>query len=293
MNPLVSIVIPVFNHSKYIKECLDSILSLDYDNIEVVLCDDGSTDDSYIKVENWLKENPCVRAKLLCQSNQGVCKTLNRLVNESSGDYIVICASDDSLTPDSIRVRYDFLSIHSELYAVIGDAYVIGEDSKIISKSAMRYLYSANYSNLKNNICNELILRWSVVGPTIMIRRCAYDFIGMYDENLLIEDREFYLRLLKVNRLGFLASNVANYRVHSSNASRKSITSKLIISSQVAIANLKHCNDFGVINNLFLRTHVIDLFLVSLGSNFFTYYLLFIYRGCRRLLFTPFRFFRR
>lgn len=293
MKPLVSILVPVFNHSEYIEECLDSILNLDYPNIELVLCDDGSKDDSYAKVKSWLVRNQSVRAKLLTQENQGVCKTLNRLVRESSGDFISICASDDSLTPDSIQKRCDFLIENPEKLAVIGDAFVIDDKSNVIHNSAMKSLYSANYDNLRNNISRELVLRWSVVGPTILIRRTSYSIIGFYDENLMIEDREFYLRLLKVNGLAFIPHNIANYRLHNANASRKSIKSKLIISEQVAISNLKHKNDFDSICNIFLNSHVIDVYFINFGSGSIVFYSLFIFRAIRRLLFTPFRFYKR
>ncbi|MBO1895825.1 glycosyltransferase [Shewanella sp. BF02_Schw] len=293
MKPLVSILVPVFNHSQFIEECLDSVLNLDYSNIELVLCDDGSKDDSFEKIKNWLDKHKSVRAKVLTQENQGVCKTLNRLIKASSGEYISICASDDTLTHDSIQKRCDFLMKHVDKHAVIGDAFVIDDKSNVIHSSAMKALYSANYDNLKNNISRELVLRWSVVGPTIMIRRSSYNIIGFYDENLIIEDREFYLRLLKINGLAFIPTNVASYRVHNANASRKSINSKLIISEQVAISNLIHKNEFDLICNVFLRSHMIDIYFTNLGRNSFIYYSLFIFRVIRRLVFNLFRFYKR
>ncbi|MGI2125804.1 glycosyltransferase [Shewanella oncorhynchi] len=293
MKPLVSILVPVFNHSEYIEECLDSILNLEYSNIELVLCDDGSKDDSYAKVKFWLDRHQSIRAKLLTQENQGVCKTLNRLIRESSGDFITICASDDSLTPDSIQKRCDFLIENPEILAVIGDAFVIDDKSNVIYNSAMKSLYSANYANLSDNISRELVLRWSVVGPTILIRRSAYNIIGFYDEKLIIEDRDFYLRLLKFNGLAFIPHNIANYRLHNANASRKSIESKLIISEQVAISNFKHKDDFDLVCNFFLKSHVIDSYFIKLGNNSIVFYTLFIFRVIRRLVFTPFRFTKR
>ncbi|MBW8185208.1 glycosyltransferase family 2 protein [Shewanella nanhaiensis] len=291
MNPLVSILVPVFNHSKYIEECLNSIVNTDYPNLELVLCDDGSTDNSVEIINSWLNKHRQLRHVFLTQKNMGVCKTLNRLITASSGEYIVICASDDSLSSDSITVRYDYLINNPSKHAVIGDASVFDENSKFVNISAMKSLFYANYNNLNSNIVRELVLRWSVVGPTIMLKRKVYDDLGLYDEGLLIEDREFYLRILKQNKLGFIPVGVANYRIHNGNASRKSISSRLKVSEQVAISNLKHCSDFDPVCNFFLMSHKVDLLWVKMGTGRLTFYSLFIFRAIRRFVFSPFRFF--
>ncbi len=98
----------------------------------------------------------------------------------------------------------------------------------------MKSLFYADYKRLENNIVNELVLNWSVVGPTFLAKKSLYEKVGMYDENLLVEDREFYLRLLADNILGF----VANYRIHTSNISRRSKTAKWNIYSNF---KLKTC----------------------------------------------------
>lgn len=290
MEPLVSVIVPIFNHSSYIEECLNSIKSSDYSNLELLLCDDGSQDNSLDVVKAWIEKNPNVNTKLYTQKNQGVCKTLNRLILESSGEFIVVCASDDSLNTSGITERYKYLEDNTEKLAVIGDAFIINDESEVVGSSAMKELYSANYDNLKHNIIRELVLRWSVVGPTLMIRKSAYDMIGLYDESLAIEDREFYLRLLKNNNLAFIPINVANYRVHNKNVSMQGFEKRLKISEQVALSNLKHQSDFDVFNRIFLKSHIIDLFFIKLGYSRATFYCLFLFRGVRRLLFTPLRY---
>tara|TARA_R110002049_G_scaffold282197_1_gene461996 strand:- start:813 stop:1700 length:888 start_codon:yes stop_codon:yes gene_type:complete len=291
MTPLVSILIPVFNHSVYIEECLDSILNLDYPNIELVLCDDGSKDDSYEKVKNWLQKNKSIRAKLLTQKNQGVCKTLNRLIKESSGVYISICASDDFLTPKGIQQRVTALEKNPTKLAVIGDAKLVDQNSNIIAASAMKYLYKADYHQLRNDLASELVFQWSVVGPTLLIRREAYNQVGLYDENLVVEDREFYLRLLKCDGLIFIPEIVSGYRIHTGNASRKSKSAKLIVLKEVAISNCKHFKGFHGLKRLFLISHKIDLFILQGNKKYFSYEILFFYRAIRFVLFKFFRFF--
>lgn len=291
MKPLVSILVPVFNHSEYIEECLDSILNLDYPNVELVLCDDGSKDDSYAKVKSWLARNQSVRAKLLTQKNQGVCKTLNRLIKESSGEYISICASDDLLTSNCFTERVKLLEQNSAKLACIGDATLINENSQKIAESAMKTLYGSDFKCLQLDIVTELVLRWSIVGPSLLINRQAYDKYGFYDESFLIEDREFYLRLLADNVLIFIPDVVSKYRIHESNISRKSISSRLVVLEQVALSNLKHSNSFSGFNKLFLLSHKVDLFLLNFTSFNFRYYVLQAFRTIRKSIVTVVRFF--
>lgn len=285
MQPLVSILIPVYNHEQYIAECLNALLVLNYSNIEVLICDDGSKDNSYQIIEQWFQKNSQLKAKLFRQKNQGICKTLNRLILESSGQYIALCASDDILDKDSLTKRVELLEADSTKLACIGDATVINEYSVVTAQSAMKTLYGASYDSLQKDIVRELVLRWSVVGPTLLIKRSAYDIVGLYDESLLVEDREFYLRLLSDNTLVFWPQTVAAYRIHQSNISRKSIKARLVVLEQVAISNFKHYHKFSGLNRLFLASHCIDLGILKLGKNSLCYYLLQPFRLLRKAVF--------
>ena len=171
---LVSILIPVFNHEKYIEECLTSIINLNYDNIEALICDDGSTDNSLSIVKSWCSQHPGLDVKIFSQENKGVCHTLNRLLDEASGEFIAICASDDVLLPDSISLRLDVMHSDPSIDAVIGDAVVINGDSAEVNRSAMKSLYNADFSALAARPSRELVFNWSVVGPTRCSRSAPY-----------------------------------------------------------------------------------------------------------------------
>jgi glycosyltransferase involved in cell wall biosynthesis len=289
LTPLVSILIPVYNHEKYIIECLDSIAKQDYINIEVLLLDDGSKDDSYNVALSWIKLHADIRVTISRQDNQGVCKTLNTLIQQSSGEYIVLCASDDSLSLAGISRRVRILEENSSKLAVVGDAKLIDQNSKEISSSAMAHLYHTNYTSLLKDIKSELVFHWSVVGPTLLIKRSAYDLLGMYDEKLLVEDREFYLRLLAKNTLLFFPEQVASYRIHTDNASRKSIGARLVVYEQVAISNLKHAQKFDGIKYIFLKSYLIDALILKVGKNIFSFCVLSFYRALRYFLFVKLR----
>lgn len=287
--PLVSILVPIYNHSDYILECLNSIANVEYDNIEVLLCDDGSTDHSYLIAQKWVQDHPEIQVLLFKQDNMGVCKTLNRLIKSANGYYVTLCASDDSLISDGITKRIEILESHSEFDAVVGDAHLIDQDSDLLNKSAMKSLYKADFKLLSEDIASELILKWSIVGPTLLIKKETYNNLGLYDEKLLVEDRDFYLRLLENDSLFFYPKPVACYRVHTGNASRGSIAARLNVIHQVAISNVKHYKNFTGINRLFLKSHFIDLLLLKCGGKKSSFFLLYIYRSARYTITTLIR----
>ena len=132
MDELVSVLIPLYNHEKYINECLNSIKNQTYDNLELIIINDGSSDNSEQVVKLWIENNKNLDITYISQENQGVTKTLNKMIGLAKGKYITLCASDDILTTESIEKRVDFLRNNSLLEACIGDANVIGTNSEFV-----------------------------------------------------------------------------------------------------------------------------------------------------------------
>lgn len=100
-NPLVSVVIPVYNTAKYLPRCLDSIIHQTYHNLEIIIIDDGSTDDSYIIAKEYATKDP--RIKLIHQKNSGLSGARNTGIAKATGKYISFVDSDDEITSDFIE----------------------------------------------------------------------------------------------------------------------------------------------------------------------------------------------
>lgn len=225
--PLVTVCVPSFNHARYVVQCLESISKSNHENLELVIIDDGSSDNSAAIISEWLGANSFRFNKIVfkVQSNSGICVTLNRLVKEASGEYLAFIASDDKMIADGISKRIHELKSNPEWMAVYGDCRLIDSNDQFISNSAIVFLYKANIKALlqKNLIARELILNWSVPGPGFMARVECFNptkGIGLYNENIPFEDRDFYLRLLSRKALGFINTPVAEYRIHDKNVSR-------------------------------------------------------------------------
>jgi len=226
-HPLVSVFMPVYNHASFVEACLDSIAGEDYPELELVIIDDGSLDDSFLRVQQWVAANSGRFRRVVCrtQPNAGLCRTLNRLVAEIKGEFATMVASDDALIPGGIRARVETLQKHPEWLAAFGDAQTMDGDGTVYQQSNLREEQEADLMALADpqRITMELLLRWSIPGPVLLCRREAWDpvrGVGLYDEALFLEDRDFYLRLLARKALGFVNRPVARYRLHSSNACR-------------------------------------------------------------------------
>lgn len=97
MNPKISIVIPIYNTAKYLPSCLDSVLSQTYKNLEIILVDDGSTDNSGKIADDYAKKDP--RIKVIHQKNAGQSTARNAGIKKATGEYISFIDSDDSIAP--------------------------------------------------------------------------------------------------------------------------------------------------------------------------------------------------
>lgn len=104
--PLVSVSVASFNNAAYIRETLDSIRDLDYPNLELLVVDDASRDDSVAVIEGWLAEHPDFNARLLVHTtNKGLCAVCNAAVQGTSGEYFCLIGSDDIYLPGKLRVQ--------------------------------------------------------------------------------------------------------------------------------------------------------------------------------------------
>lgn len=218
--PLVSVLIPMFNHAQYVKRCLDSLVEDGWDNLEVLVMDDGSSDNSFEVAKAWRDAHPSsfVRFDLNRQENQGIPRTLNRLVSSARGEYIVILASDDYLLEGGIAARVKALEENPAWSAVIGDTFIVDPSGQILDTSgAIGFAKRPPWVfDRPQTLRRELLLRWWSPGPSIMLRRRAYTTsqVGPYDETFSIEDRDYYLRLIAQDGLGFVRYPVSAYRVN-------------------------------------------------------------------------------
>jgi glycosyltransferase involved in cell wall biosynthesis len=248
--PLVSILIPAFNHGRFIQRCLDSALEDAYPAKELVIIDDGSTDDTADRIAEWVAVHCMdIPIEYVSRENRGVSATLNELAARANGEFIRLVASDDYLLPGGLETQVRYLLKHAGKGAVIGDSVVIDREGTRLADSGMCDLHGADkrlyYSD--DGIRRAIITQWAICGSVAMIRRRALETVALCTEGLRIEDWDLFLRLAAGNALGFVDVGVSAYRLHGANLSKTRHVPTRVIhlaeSRQVAMRRMSLFNE--------------------------------------------------
>jgi len=210
--PLVSVIIPSYNHAAYIEECILSVVNQTYKNIELIVIDDGSTDNSREVLEKLQKQ---YNFTLVFQENQGISKTLNKALREyAHGKYIDGSGSDDFLALDKIEKQVKFLENHPEYAMVFGNVYMVDEQSRIIENFQ---IIDPVVDPEKSVKFEALIERDCIPSVTVMIRKTVLDEFGGYNENTVVEDLDMWLNVASRYKIAYLNEYFAYYRWHKQN----------------------------------------------------------------------------
>jgi alpha-1,3-rhamnosyltransferase len=226
--PLVSFLIPYYNHKQYVGQTLDSMLSDTYPNKEIIIINDGSTDTDISVINDWVeRNNNTLPINFVSRENKGITKTFNELARISKGKYIVFCASDDYLINNTIRDRVSILEKNQEKMVLIADTSVVDGNSETIHKSSIDDWMPYKRSNKENyfsdeGLAYEIINRWTLPGPCSMMNKKLFIESGGYDETLFLEDWDFYLRAAAQKSIIYYDQKVAAYRLHGKNFTSKS-----------------------------------------------------------------------
>lgn len=211
MLPKVSIIIPVYNQETYIKECLESVLNQDYENFEVIVIDDGSTDNTpKILIEFGEK------IKYARQKNQGPSIALNNGLRLAEGSLIGWLGSDDVYLPGAIKLRVKKLQEDPSIALVYTDYVMI--DSTGNELKTIKCPFPAHEQFAKALLADNFIN-----GSTVLMRRECYGKVELYDTTLKASmDGDMWFRLLGARyQFGHIAIPLVKYRVHQTNISHK------------------------------------------------------------------------
>ena len=240
--PLVSIIIPCFNSEEYISECVESALSQDYSNIEVIVVNDGSTDNSV----NILKKIKGIN--LYTQKNSGACVARNFGLSKSKGKYIKFLDSDDFLAPHAISTQVKISETLSPYTIVYGDYYELRDGT-----ATYQSLYKP-YTNQTSNLIMSYILTTSPLH-----RRWMLEKIGGFDERFK-NGQEWNLHI-RLSSEGFIFHHhklpIHTYRIHHSpdriSVQKNNDTNKLLYAASKAEMTLeKIANNYsGDVNAAF------------------------------------------
>ena len=220
---LVSILIPAFNHERFVQRCLDSVLEDPWPAKELVIIDDGSTDGTGERIAAWVSAHARdIPVSFLRRPNKGVAATLNELATLARGEFLRLGASDDYFLPGGLEAQVRYLQAHPHKQAVVGDSIVVDPHDRQLHDSGMCGLHRADKRLYRTDagIRRAVIGQWAVGGAVAMLRRGALERLGGWTEGLRIDDWDFFLRLVARDALGFIDVRVCAYRVHEANLSK-------------------------------------------------------------------------
>lgn len=204
--PLVSIVCLCYNHEPFVHATLASVWAQNYDNIEVIIVDDGSQDQSVKKIREYIEQNPCPYPlhTIFLEQNIGNCAAFNRGWKLANGEFIIDLATDDVLLPDRVSLQLELFQSLPEDYGV-----VFSEVQYINESGEAQYLhFQDKYKHIRpipqGDIYAKLIALYFIPSPSMMYRQRVLQDLGGYDERLAYEDYDFWIRSSRKYKYAYL-----------------------------------------------------------------------------------------
>lgn len=219
-HPLVTIICICYNHESFVLESLDSVVNQSYKNIQIIIVDDASTDNSVKEIEKWVVKKPHTT---LIKNNINVGNTIsfNKALKLAQGDFIVDLATDDVLLPNAITSQVNAFITNEQKALVFGNAELINEQGTFLSyyfdvDANMcvidKSLHTINYKHiLKGGNC--------MCSVSAMLKTNIIKELGGFDENLFYEDLDVWLRISRKYPIHFIDKPLVKKRLVSQSQS--------------------------------------------------------------------------
>ncbi|AKD03420.1 glycosyltransferase [Pontibacter korlensis] len=234
--PLVSIICLCYNHERFLREALDSVLAQTYPNLEIIVVDDCSTDGSVGIIQEYVQRHPQLRF-ISTGRNMGNTKAFNMGWRASKGQFIIDFATDDVLLPERVSQQVKlFQDLPPDYGVVYSDAEYISDNSVPLHLHSQKYKAAPD-----GDVFAEVLGRYFICPPTMLIRREVYEELHGYDEALAYEDFDFWVRSARKYKYAYLPQVTTQRRLHNSSLSsgwyrqgNKLLASTVIVCSRAA-----------------------------------------------------------
>lgn len=215
-NPLVTIICLCYNHSNFVIESLCSVLNQTYKNIELIVVDDCSEDNSKSVIRKWIMNYPGVTF-ITNKTNLGNTKSFNKALKTAKGEFIIDLAADDVLYPNcvSLQIKAFRKSKYENLALVYGNCELISEVGNFQS---YYFAVDSNQKVVKKRYTGDIYLSVlsggdSICSVTSMVKKEVFDNLGGYDESLAYEDLDFWIRVSRQYEVDFIDEILIKKRV--------------------------------------------------------------------------------
>ncbi|MBD5408700.1 MAG: glycosyltransferase family 2 protein [Treponema sp.] len=281
-SPLVSVIIPCYNAERYVESAVRSIMEQTYTNLEILCCDDCSTDGTLPILQKLAAEDSRIKI-LRNEANLGVVDTLNKLVSEAAGVYIARMDADDISLPKRIEKQVAFLEKHNDIAICGCNVIHIDETDLCIAKTILPVT--------KYGVQKMKAFRTPFYHPAVIIRTSILKSNKYEKEFQYAEDYELWLRLLENNEGVNLKCRLLLYRIHNQQISKNKTIAQISLLKKIyskytfgiittdfldsyanyVAANQKDSKTWIILTKLILKTHIFlsPLLLLSILHKFF------------------------
>lgn len=249
----ISIVTVVLNNKSYIEECINSVLTQNYMNIEHVIIDGGSTDGTVEIIKETIEKFPERYVKFISEKDAGIYDAMNKGIRLATGDIVGILNSDDIYSHPSVLQKVTIAMDDPSVDACFADLVYV--DRKDISK-IVRYWQSCRY---KENLFKK---GWVLPHPTLFVRKKLYEIYGLFDLSYkLAADYEFIVRLLSKHKIKTTYIPEVIVKMRTGGETNKSLIN--ILKQNIEILNALKKNEVSV--------SVLPFFILKLKSRYQQY----------------------
>ena len=189
--PRVTVICLCYNQGRFVRDAVLSVLGQTYPNIQLLVVDDASTDNSAEVISELVAAYPRIHFLPLSR-NLGNCRAFNHALGYAAGEYVIDLAADDVLLPERVSKGVEALRAAGDSFGVnFTDAEWMAEDGGFLYRHSDRF---PNTLIPQGDIYKELVARFFICSPTMMFRKGVIDALGGYDEDLAYEDFDFWIR---------------------------------------------------------------------------------------------------
>jgi glycosyltransferase involved in cell wall biosynthesis len=217
---LLSVALCTYNGEQFITEQLNSILTQTTPVNEIIICDEGSTDNTLLIIEGFKKSYPGIIQFHVNENKLGVVKNFERCITLCKGDIIFLSDQDDIWRNDKVEKSVDYFMSHNDADAIFSDASLIDDSSKEIGNTMWEVLQfkEAAIKNAHLNIYKHILFHGNVVtGACMAIRKKVVPLVVPFKQIFeMYHDEWIALKLAPQNRIHFYNDTLISYRVHSS-----------------------------------------------------------------------------
>ncbi len=211
----ISVILPCYNGERWINQAITSVLSQSYDDLELIIINDGSIDASEEIIKKYLYDK---RIRLFSQQNNGFSATLNKGIKESTGELIGFIGQDDLWLPQKLDVQAMCFKRNCKLDLLFSSYYNMDNQGRILELVRPKKL------NKQKGLWEQLFLTNFIGFETVLVKRKCFDKVGLFDEQMIgFSDHEMWLRIVaEAFNLNFLDIPLVKKRLHKKQLSKSS-----------------------------------------------------------------------